>query len=155
MRKTLLTHAVFLIKIINAEARRLQFLEDSDRLNKSDKQVFQKLLDFGMDQSTLIYSIRELSELLEKHYGEKVIILIDEYDVPLAKANERGYYQEMVLLIRNLFENALKTNDSLKFAVLTGCLRVAKESIFTGLNNFKVYAITDVDFDEYDVAKLI
>lgn len=139
----------FLIKIINAEARRLQFLEDSDRLNKSDKQVFQKLLDFGMDQSTLIYSIRELSELLEKHYGEKVIILIDEYDVPLAKANERGYYQEMVLLIRNLFENALKTNDSLKFAVLTGCLRVAKESIFTGLNNFKVYAITDVDFDEY------
>lgn len=139
----------FLIKIINAEARRLQFLEDSDRLNKSDKQLFQKLLDSGMDQSTLIYSIRELSELLEKHYGEKVIILIDEYDVPLAKANERGYYQEMVLLIRNLFENALKTNDSLKFSVLTGCLRVAKESIFTGLNNFKVYAITDVDFDEY------
>ena len=139
----------FLIKIINAEARHLQFLEDSDRLNKSDKQLFQKLLDSGMDQSTLIYSIRELSELLEKHYGEKVIILIDEYDVPLAKANERGYYQEMVLLIRNLFENALKTNDSLKFSVLTGCLRVAKESIFTGLNNFKVYAITDVDFDEY------
>ena len=103
MRKTLLTHAVFLIKIINAEARRLQFLEDSDRLNKSDKQVFQKLLDFGMDQSTLIYSIRELSELLEKHYGEKVIILIDEYDVPLAKANERGYYQEMVLYYYNKY----------------------------------------------------
>ena len=77
-----------------------------------------------------------------------MIVLIDEYDVPLAKANENGYYDEMVLLIRNLFENVLKTNHSLKFAVLTGCLRVAKESIFTGLNNFKVYSITDVDFDE-------
>ena len=84
----------------------------------------------------LVYSIRELTELLEKHYGSKVIVLIDEYDVPLARANENGYYDEMVLLIRNLFENALKTNSSLKFAVLTGCLRIAKESIFTGLNNF-------------------
>ena len=78
----------------------------------------------------------------DRHYGRKVIVLIDEYDVPLAKANENGYYNEMVLLIRNLFENALKTNNSLKFAVLTGCLRIAKESIFTGLNNFKVYSIT-------------
>ena len=139
----------FLIKIINAEARRLQFLGDSSRLNPSDQELFQKLLDSGMDQSTLIYSLRELSEILEKHYGEKVIILIDEYDVPLAKANERGYYEEMVLLLRNLLENALKTNESLKFSVLTGCLRVAKESIFTGLNNFKVYSITDINFDEY------
>lgn len=139
----------FLVKIINEEARRLQFLEDSDRLKKTDKELLEKLLDSQMDRSTLIYSIRELSELLEKHYGKQVIILIDEYDVPLAKANEQGYYNEMVILIRNLFENALKTNESLKFAVLTGCLRVAKESIFTGLNNFKVYSITDVDFDEY------
>ena len=100
------------------------------------------------DDGTLSSSLLELSELLEKHYEEKVIVLIDEYDVPLAKANENGYYDEMVLLIRNLFENVLKTNHSLKFAVLTGCLRVAKESIFTGLNNFKVYSITDVDFDE-------
>ena len=89
-----------------------------------------------MTNDSLVYSIRELTELLEKHYGSKVIVLIDEYDVPLAKANENGYYDEMVFLIRNLFENALKTNSSLKFAVLTGCLRIAKESIFTGLNNF-------------------
>ena len=101
-----------------------------------------------MTNDSLVYSIRELTELLEKHYGSKVIVLIDEYDVPLAKANENGYYDEMVLLIRNLFENALKTNSSLKFAVLTGCLRIAKESIFTGLNNFKVYSITDKSFDE-------
>ena len=87
--------------------------------------------------------------LLQKHYEKKVIILIDEYDVPLAKAFDNGYYDEMVLLIRNLFEQALKTNDSLQFAVLTGCLRVSKESIFTGLNNLKVLSIADVRFDEY------
>ena len=91
-----------------------------------------------MTNDSLVYSIRELTELLEKHYGEKVIVLIDEYDVPLAKANENGYYDEMVLLLRNLFENGLKTNNSLKFAILTGCLRVAKESIFTGLNNYTI-----------------
>ena len=101
-----------------------------------------------MTNDSLVYSIRELTELLEKHYGEKVIVLIDEYDVPLAKANENGYYDEMVLLLRNLFENGLKTNNSLKFAILTGCLRVAKESIFTGLNNFKIDSITDKSFDE-------
>ena len=138
-----------LVKIINREARRLQFLLDSEMLVKKDKQLFEDLLEQDMDEDTLSCSLQEFSELLEKHYGKKVIILIDEYDVPLAKANEQGYYNEMVILIRNLFENALKTNESLKFAVLTGCLRVAKESIFTGLNNFKVYSITDVDFDEY------
>lgn len=138
-----------LVKVINREARRLQFLMESEMLAKRDKQLFEDLLDRDMDEDTLSCSLQELSELLEKHYGRQVIILIDEYDVPLAKANEQGYYNEMVILIRNLFENALKTNESLKFAVLTGCLRVAKESIFTGLNNFKVYAITDVDFDEY------
>lgn len=137
-----------IIKIINREARRLQFLLESGKLTKYDKDIFLKLLDSDMDGSIVASSFQEISELLEKHYGKKVIILIDEYDVPLAKANENGYYKEMVLLIRNLFENVLKTNDSLKFAVLTGCLRVAKESIFTGLNNFKVYSITDEDFDE-------
>ena len=102
-----------------------------------------------MDEDTLVYSLRELTELLGKHYGKKVIVLIDEYDVPLAKANEQGYYDEMAGLVRNLFENALKTNEHLFFSVLTGCLRVAKESIFTGLNNFKVHSLTSVDFDEY------
>ena len=135
-------------KLISEEARRLSILETSNRLDHNERQIFQKLLQPEMGEEVIAYSIRELTELLEKHYGEKVIVLIDEYDVPLAKANEQGYYDEMVFLMRNLFENALKTNDSLKFAVLTGCLRVAKESIFTGLNNFKIYPITKVTFDE-------
>ena len=135
-------------KLISEEARRLSILETSNRLDHNERQIFQKLLQPEMGEEVIAYSIRELTELLEKHYGEKVIVLIDEYDVPLAKANEQGYYDEMVFLMRNLFENALKTNDSLKFAVLTGCLGVAKESIFTGLNNFKIYPITKVTFDE-------
>ena len=138
----------FLIKIINEEARRLSVLSDSTELDETDHELLTQLKKKEMTNDSLVYSIRELTELLEKHYGSKVIVLIDEYDVPLAKANENGYYDEMVLLIRNLFENALKTNNSLKFAVLTGCLRIAKESIFTGLNNFKVYSITDKSFDE-------
>ena len=135
-------------KVINEEARRLGFLEKSKKLKESEKAIFGELLKPDMREDVLAYSIRELTELLEKHYGEKVIVLIDEYDVPLAKANEQGYYDEMVLLLRTLFGNALKTNESLKFAVLTGCLHVAKESIFTGLNNFKVYPLTKVVFDE-------
>ena len=138
----------FLIKTINEEARRLSVLSDSTELDETDHELLIQLKKKEMTNDSLVYSIRELTELLEKHYGSKVIVLIDEYDVPLAKANENGYYDEMVLLIRNLFENALKTNSSLKFAVLTGCLRIAKESIFTGLNNFKVYSITDKSFDE-------
>ena len=138
----------FLIKTINEEARRLSVLSDSTELDETDHELLTQLKKKEMTNDSLVYSIRELTELLEKHYGSKVIVLIDEYDVPLAKANENGYYDEMVLLIRNLFENALKTNSSLKFAVLTGCLRIAKESIFTGLNNFKVYSITDKSFDE-------
>ena len=102
-----------------------------------------------MDDKSLFYSLKEITELLCKHYEKKVIVLIDEYDVPLAKANERGYYDRMIDLIRNLFGTVLKTNDYLYFAVLSGCLRVAKESIFTGLNNFNVFSITDVEFDEY------
>ena len=138
----------FLIKTINEEARRLSVLSDSTELDETDHELLTQLKKKEMTNDSLVYSIRELTELLEKHYGSKVIVLIDEYDVPLAKANENGYYDEMVFLIRNLFENALKTNSSLKFAVLTGCLRIAKESIFTGLNNFKVYSITDKSFDE-------
>ena len=138
----------FLVKTINEEARRLSFLSESSKLDETDQELLKQLKTKEMPNDSLVYSIRELTELLEKHYDKKVIVLIDEYDVPLAKANENGYYDEMVLLIRNLFENGLKTNKSLKFAILTGCLRVAKESIFTGLNNFKIYSITDKSFDE-------
>lgn len=137
------------VKIINLEARRLQFLMQSKKLTAFDKEEFTRLLQRQMDDDTLFYSLQELTELLNKHYGKKVILLIDEYDVPLAKANEAGYYDQMVMLLRNLFGTVLKTNENLHFAVLTGCLRVAKESIFTGLNNFNVNSITDVDFDEY------
>lgn len=137
------------IRLINAEVRRLQFLLVSPKLTEIDKELLRQLLDNKMSEDTLIYSLRELTELLYKHYGRHTIILIDEYDVPLAKAHEQGYYDKMVLLVRNVLENALKTNEFLHFAVLTGCLRIAKESIFTGLNNFKVYAITNVAFDEY------
>ena len=137
-----------LIKLVNREARRGQFLLDSDRLTAVDKALFSELLDREMEEDTLVSSLQELTELLEIHFGQQVIVLIDEYDVPLAKANQNGYYDEMALLLRNFFENVLKTNDSLEFAVLTGCLRIAKESIFTGLNNFKVYSITDTDYDE-------
>lgn len=138
----------FLVKTINEEARRLSFLSESPKLDETDQELLKQLKTKEMSNDSLVYSIRELTELMEKHYDKKVIVLIDEYDVPLAKANENGYYDEMVLLIRNLFENGLKTNKSLKFAILTGCLRVAKESIFTGLNNFKIYSITDKSFDE-------
>ena len=137
-----------LIKLVNREARRVQFLLDSDRLTAVDKALFSELLDREMEEDTLVSSLQELTELLEIHFGHQVIVLIDEYDVPLAKANQNGYYDEMALLLRNFFENVLKTNDSLEFAVLTGCLRIAKESIFIGLNNFKVYSITDTDYDE-------
>ena len=137
------------VRIINEEARNSQFLLDSDLLSPYDKEMFLTLLDKDMDEATLCSSLRNLSELLRKHYGKKVILLIDEYDVPLAKAFDHGYYDRMVTLIRNIFEQTLKTNDSLYFAVLTGCLRVSKESIFTGLNNMKILSITDVRLDEY------
>lgn len=138
-----------MVKVINREARRLQFLLESDRLSVEDRSMVSRLMEMEMNDSNLCSSLYELSELLSKHYGQKVILLIDEYDVPLAKANEKGYYGPMVTLIRNLFEPALKTNDHLYFAVLTGCLRVARESIFTGLNNTKIFSITTVPFDEY------
>ena len=121
----------------------------SEKLDNHEKEDYRALLDKEMDEATLFLSLKTLSELLEKHYGEKVIVLIDEYDVPLAKAFENGYYDQMVFLIRNLLEQVLKTNNSLKFAVMTGCMRISKESIFTGLNNFTTFTITDVDFDKY------
>ena len=138
-----------MVKVVNEEARRFQFLTESSRLIDTDKMLFGQLLQKEMDDETLFCSLRELTELLRKHYEKQVIVLIDEYDVPLAKANELGYYDEMVRLIRGIFGSALKTNHNLYFAVLTGCLRVAKESIFTGVNNFNTFTITDVDFDEY------
>lgn len=137
-----------LVDIINNSASEFLFLQNSDSLTDYEKERFFKLLDDQMNQKIMGSSMLWLTKLLEKHYNKKVVVLIDEYDVPLAKAHENGYYDEMVLLIRNMFGNVLKTNNSLAFAVLTGCLRLAKESIFTGLNNFKVYSITDEDFDE-------
>ncbi len=136
-------------EVIREEVLKYQFLLESDRLTPVDKGEYRSLFEGKLEKNTLCMSLRKLTGLLEKHYGQKVIVLIDEYDVPLAKANEQGYYDEMVLFLRNLLENVLKTNDSLKFAVLTGCLRVAKESIFTGLNNFRVSSITDVDYEEF------
>ena len=115
------------------------------------KHFFSELLTRNMEEDTITSSLQELTELLEVHYEQQVVVLIDEYDVPMAKAHENGYYDEMVLLLRNMFGNVLKTNSSLAFAVLTGCLRIAKESIFTGLNNFKVYSITNTEFDEPSV----
>lgn len=142
-----------LIELIGREAERFPFLLDSDRLNERDKEVYSSLVKlqngkYGMDENTLYSSLQELSYLLYKHYGQKPILLIDEYDVPLDKAFQHGYYKEMVAAIRAMFGKALKTNDVLQFAVLTGCLRVAKESIFTGMNNFKILSITDTRFDE-------
>lgn len=136
-------------QVIKSEARKFQFLLESKRLTAYDKQSYTELLEAEADEALLCSSLKILSELLEKHYGSKVILLIDEYDVPLAKAFERGYYDQMVIFIRNMFEYALKTNDSLQFAVLTGCMRISKESIFTGLNNLKVLSVADVQFDEY------
>ncbi len=125
------------------------FLKMSDKLDEDEKKEYRAILDENMSEATLFWSLKNLSELLEKHYETKVILLIDEYDVPLAKAFENGYYDKMVFLIRNLLEQTLKTNNSLKFAVMTGCMRISKESIFTGLNNLKVLSITDEHFDEY------
>ncbi len=136
-------------QLINGEARRFQYLLESQVLLPDDKKAFRTLLKSEMDESVLCSSLKVLSELLRKHHQSKVVLLIDEYDVPLAKAFQYGYYDQMVILIRNFFEQALKTNNGLKLAVLTGCMRISKESIFTGLNNLKVLSISDVRFDKY------
>ena len=137
------------VKTIKGAVQKAGFLKMSDKLDEDEKKEYRAILDENMSEATLFWSLKNLSELLEKHYETKVILLIDEYDVPLAKAFENGYYDKMVFLIRNLLEQMLKTNDSLKFAVMTGCMRISKESIFTGLNNLKVLSITDERFDEY------
>lgn len=142
-----------LCELIASEARRFKYLQNSDRLDDDEKKLYRDLISFQEGRETVLaaklkFSLKKISELLYKHYNQKVIVLIDEYDVPLDKAFQHGYYREMVSLIRGVFGEALKTNDFLQFAVLTGCLRVSKESIFTGLNNFKVYAADDVQYEE-------
>ena len=139
----------FAVRIMKKVARNVQFLLGSDALSDYDKLEYKELLNNNMSEAAFCGGLKILSELLEKHYGTKVVLLIDEYDVPLAKAFENGYYDQMIFLIRSLLEQALKTNDSLKFAVMTGCMRISKESIFTGLNNLKVLSITDEQYDEY------
>lgn len=141
------------VRIMGKEVNRVSFLADSDKLTQIEREQYKGLTimkngRLAFDKEKLISSLQLLSQLLYKHYGKKVVILIDEYDVPLDKAFQNGYYKEMVSLIRGLFGQALKTNEFLQFAVLTGCLRISKESIFTGLNNFKVMSITDSRFDE-------
>ena len=141
------------VRIMGKEINRVSFLADSDKLTQIEREQYKGLTimkngRLAFDKEKLISSLQLLSQLLYKHYGKKVVILIDEYDVPLDKAFQNGYYNEMVSLIRGLFGQALKTNEFLQFAVLTGCLRISKESIFTGLNNFKVMSITDSRFDE-------
>ena len=138
-----------LCSIIRREALRLEFLLDSDKLTENEKKSLNCILTGEYDDQDIRDSLQMLCTLLEKHYGQKPILLIDEYDVPLDKAYYHGYYPQMIDLIRAMFQSALKTNSSLFFAVLTGCLRVSKESIFTGLNNLMVHSISDVSFDEY------
>ena len=143
--------------VIGNEAGRFRFLRESSKLDEDDKNSYNQLVNveikgntkYNMTDAVLTDSLQTLSQLLAKHYDQKVILLIDEYDVPLDKAFQAGYYDEMVSLIRNLLGNVLKTNDSLYFAVLTGCLRISKKSIFTGLNNLKVHTISDTRYDEF------
>lgn len=142
-----------LVQLIGSEAGRFHFLTNSSALSDAEKEQYRGFTiiqngKYRMDKGLLISSLRILSQLLYRHYGQKVIILIDEYDVPMDKAFQHGYYQEMVSLIRGMFGQALKTNSFLQFAVLTGWLRISKESIFTGLNNFKVYSAADARYDE-------
>lgn len=149
-------------RIIGKEAMRFRFLLESNRIDDAERSQYEALVTmdksgaFTMSDELLKDSLQTLSQLLQKHYGQDVIMLIDEYDVPLDKAFQSGYYDSMVELVRILFGNAFKTNDSLKFVVLTGCLRISmsrfgshQESIFTGLNNFNVYIVKDVQYDEY------
>ena len=136
-------------RVLRSEMLRLSFLAESDRISEKEKYSFRRFLDEQDTREDVQDSLKMLSGLLYGYYGRKVILLIDEYDVPLDKAFQHGYYREMTALIRSLFSQALKTNDALYFAVLTGCLRVSKESIFTGLNNFKVLSVADARYDEH------
>ena len=136
-------------RIIRAEVSRMQMLLNSERISEDAKKPLERILKEEDTKEDILDSLKTLSCLLYQHYGQKTVLLIDEYDVPLDKAFHHGYYREMVALIRGLFGQALKTNEYLQFAVLTGCLRVAKESIFTGLNNFDVNSIVDARYDEH------
>lgn len=138
-----------MVRLINEEAYRIQCRMQWEKLSEHQKTQMKELLDVRMDDGTLMNALRTLSLVMHQYYGQKVIILIDEYDVPLDKAFQYGYYDRMVLLVSNLFSQSLKTNEHLFFSVVTGCLRIAKESIFTGLNNFKVFSVMDVQYDEY------
>ncbi len=137
------------VQLIRKTARKYSFLLDSEKLHDEDKAAYRALLSPDMPEHVFRDSLSILSEMLEKHYGKKVVLLIDEYDVPLARAHANGYYDKMVSLMRSMLGAALKTNSSLEFAVLTGCLRISKESIFTGINNLKVFSITNTSFQEY------
>lgn len=137
------------VRIMNETAADMDYLQQSDKLSDYDKERYRELLQSDMDPAAFLGSLRQLTRLLKKYYNQEVIVLIDEYDVPLSKAFECGYYDQMVLLLRGFLGQALKTNENLKFAVLTGCMRISKESIFTGLNNLKVLSVSDVEFDEY------
>ena len=138
-----------LIKTIKEEAVRQKKRMDREMLGKEEQEALAALLTENMDDADIYASLRSLTRLLGEYYGQKAIVLIDEYDVPLAKAFEEGYYDQMLHLIRNLFSQVLKTNASLEFAVLTGCLRISKESIFTGLNNIVAYSVADVEYSRY------
>ena len=143
-----------LTELVGIEAERFSFLADSDKLSENEKEKYRTLIrlcdgKYSMGEELLKSSLKILSQLLYKYYEKKTIIIIDEYDVPLDKAFENNYYNEMIILLRNMLEQSLKTNDNLYMAVLTGCLRIARESIFTGLNNFNIFSITDQYFDEY------
>ena len=135
--------------IMAAESRRLYDRMSGDKLSEKQKEQMKSLMSDNMKDTELMTALWILSSILKEYYGKKVIILIDEYDVPLDKAFENNYYNEMIILLRNMLKQSLKTNDNLYMAVLTGCLRIARESIFTGLNNFNIFSITDQYFDEY------
>mgnify|MGYP001110043366 FL=1 len=146
---------VMLRRIIGKEAMRFQFLLESNKIDDTERSQYKALINtdktgtFTMSDDLLKDSLLMLSHFLQKHYGQDTVMLVDEYDVPLDKAYQAGYYNSMVEFIRGLFGNAFKTNDSLKFAILTGCLRISKESIFTGLNNFSVYTVKDIQYNEF------
>ena len=135
--------------IMAAESRRLYDRMSGDKLSEKQKEQMKSLMSDNMKDTELMTALWILSSILKEYYGKKVIILIDEYDVPLDKAYVNGYYEQMVQLIRSLFSQVLKTNSNLRFAVITGCLRISKESIFTGINNFTVHSVSDSDYGEY------
>ena len=150
MKQASYTDAFYMYKnLIAKEYEKHKIILESNKILQSEKEIFRNIMEQRADQNVYLNSIRTLSDILEKYYEKNVIILIDEYDVPLENAYHEGFYDDMTNLIRSCFESALKTNPSLEFAVLTGCLRVSRESIFTGLNNLKTYSITKNKFSQY------